>query len=117
MVLVMLALIGVQTGTGLFSNNDSDTDGPLMHLISKDQSDWISHIHSLNFIAIAAVIALHVLAIVAYAVLKQQNLVRPMVTGTKSLPEDTAAPRLVNPAWAVVILALAFATVVWVVKL
>jgi cytochrome b len=116
MVLVMLGLIGVQAGTGLFSNDDSDTEGPLMHLIGKDQSDWLSHIHYLNFKAIEAVIVLHVLAIVAYAVLKRQNLVRPMVTGTKLMPEDVAAPRLVNPVWALVTLVLAFGVVVWVVK-
>jgi cytochrome b len=117
MVLVMLALIGVQAGTGLFSNDDSDTEGPLMHLISKDQSDWLSHIHYLNFKAIETVIVLHVLAIVAYAVLKRQNLVRPMVTGTKLMAEDAAAPRLVNPVWALVTLVVAFGVVVWVVKL
>ncbi len=49
MVLVMLALIGVQAGTGLFANDDGDTEGPLMHLVGKDRSDWLSHIHSLNF--------------------------------------------------------------------
>jgi cytochrome b len=117
MVLVMLVLIGVQTGTGLFSNDDGDTEGPLMHLVSKEQSDWLSHIHHLNFIAIEVAIALHVLAIIAYAVLKRQNLVRPMVTGTKLMPVGAAAPRLVRPVWAAVTLALAVGVVVWVVKL
>jgi cytochrome b len=117
MVLVMLALIGVQTGTGLFSNDDGDTEGPLFHLVGKDRSDFLSHIHYLNFKAIEAVIVLHVLAIAAYAVLKRHNLVRPMVTGTKLMPGDAAAPRLVNPVWALVTLAVAFGVVVWVVKL
>ena len=116
MVLVVLALIGVQTGTGLFSNDDGDTEGPLMHLVSKDRSDWLSHIHHLNFKAIEAVIVLHVLAIAAYAVLKRQNLLRPMVTGTKLMPAEAVAPRLVNPIWAVVTLAVAFGVVVLVVK-
>ena len=117
MVLLMLALIGIQTGTGLFSNDDSDTEGPLMHLVSKDQSDWLSHIHSLNFKAIEAVIVLHVLAILIYAVFKRQNLVRPMVSGTKLMPADAAVPRLVNPVWAVVTLAIAAGVVAWVVRL
>jgi cytochrome b len=117
MVLVILALIGAQTGSGLFSNDDGDNEGPLMHLVSKDQSDWLSHIHHLSFIAIQVVLVLHVLAIVAYAVLKRQNLVRPMVTGTKLMPMDAAAPRLVNPVWAVVTLAVALGVVVWVVRL
>jgi cytochrome b len=117
MVLVMLALLALQTGTGLFSNDDGDTEGPLFHLISKDQSDWLSDIHYLSFKAIEAVIVLHVLAIAAYAVLKRHNLVRPMVTGTKLMPPDAAAPRLVNPLWALLILAASFGAVVWLVKM
>jgi cytochrome b len=117
MVLVMLALIGVQAGTGLFSNDDALTEGPLMHLVSKEQSDWLSHVHSLNFKLIEVVIVLHVLAVATYAVLKRHNLVRPMVTGTKLLPGDAVAPRLVSPVWAVVTLALAIAAVAWVVRL
>jgi cytochrome b len=117
MVLVMLALIGVQAGTGLFANDDANTEGPLMHLVDKDQSDWLSHVHSLNFRLIEGVIVLHVLAVAGYAVLKRQNLVRPMVTGTKLLPGDAAAPRLVSPFWAVVTLALAAGVVAWMVRL
>ena len=117
MVLVMLALIGVQAGTGLFANDDANTEGPLMHLVDKDRSDWLSHIHSLNFNLIEAVIVLHVLAILVYAVLKRQNLVRPMVTGTKLMPAEAAAPRLVGPIWAVVTLAVAAGMVAWVVRL
>jgi len=94
MVLLMLALIGVQAGTGLFANDDANTEGPLMHLVDKDRSDWLSHIHSLNFKLIEAVIVLHVVAVAAYAVLKRQNLVRPMITGVKQMPVGTTAPRL-----------------------
>ncbi|HET6305804.1 MAG TPA: cytochrome b/b6 domain-containing protein [Rhodopila sp.] len=116
MVLVMLALIGVQAGTGLFSNDDGDTEGPLMHVVSKQQSDWLSHIHYLNFKAIEAVIVLHVLAVVAYAVLKRQNLVWPMVTGRKLMQVGTQSPRLVNPVWALVALLAACGGVAWVVS-
>ena len=114
MVLAMLVLIGVQGGTGLFANDDSDVEGPLVHLVGKSRSDWLSHIHSINFNLIEAVIVLHVLAILAYAVLKRQNLVRPMVTGTKQLPDDAAAPRLVNPAWALLVLAIAAGIMSWI---
>jgi cytochrome b len=117
MVLLMLGLIGVQTGTGLFSNDDANTEGPLMHLVGKEESNWLASIHSLNFTAIEAVIVLHILAIITYAVLKRHNLVRPMVTGTKLMPEDAAAPRLVNPIWALVTLAVAAGVVAWIVRL
>jgi cytochrome b len=117
MVLVILALLGLQSGTGLFANDDANTEGPLMHLVDKDQSDWLSHIHSLNFSFIEIVILLHVVAIAAYAVLKRQNLVRPMVTGTKVMPGNVPVPRLVNPTWAVLTLAVAAGVVIWLVRL
>lgn len=117
MVLVLLALIGVQAGTGLFANDDGSTEGPLMHFVSKDQSDWLSHIHSVNFTLIEAAVVLHVLAVLAYAVLKRQNLVRPMITGAKDISGNVVAPRLVSPALAVVVLAVAAGVVAWVVRL
>jgi cytochrome b len=116
-VLVMLLLIGVQACTGLFANDDGNTEGPLMHLVSKDRSDWLSHIHSLNFTLIEIVVALHVVAVLAYAVLKRQNLVGPMITGVKQLPGDAAAPRLVSPLWALLTLAVAAGVVAWVARL
>jgi cytochrome b len=115
MVLVMLALLGVQAGTGLFSNDDGNTEGPLMHLVNKEQSDFLSKIHALNFNLILVAIVLHVLAIIAYAVLKRQNLVRPMLTGRKEMPGEVVAPRLVSPVWALVTLAVAVGVVAWVV--
>jgi cytochrome b len=120
MVLVMLALIGVQAGTGLFANDLDDggeTEGPLMHLVGKDRSNWLDHIHSLNFNLIETVIVLHVLAIVLYAVLKRHDLVRPMVTGTKLLPPDVVPPRIEHPVWALLVLAVAAGAVAVVVRL
>jgi cytochrome b len=48
-------------------------------------------------------IALHLLAILAYAVLKRHDLVRPMLTGRKRLRAATPAPRMANPLLALVI--------------
>jgi cytochrome b len=116
MVLVMLVLIGVQAGTGLFSNDDGDTEGPLMHFVSKDQSDWLSHIHSVNFKLIEAAIVLHVLAILTYALVKRRNLVWPFITGTKTMPADVQAPRLVNPVRGLLVLVIAVGFVAWLVS-
>jgi cytochrome b len=117
MVLVMLGLLGVQAGTGLFSNDDANTEGPLLHLVGKQQSDWLSHIHSLNFNLIEGVIVLHVLAIILYGVLKRQNLVRPLVTGIKLMSADMRAPRMVSPIWALALLAVAAGAVAGIVRL
>jgi cytochrome b len=115
MVLAMLTLIGVQAGTGLFANDDGDTEGPLMKFVEKDTSDWLSHIHSVNFKLIEAAIVLHILAIATYAVLKRRNLVWPFITGSKTMREDVQAPRLVNPLWALPVLAVAAGFVAWLV--
>jgi cytochrome b len=116
MVLLMLLLLLVQAITGLFSNDDIATEGPLRNLISKPQSDWFSHIHSVNFVLIEIAIVLHVLAISAYAVLKKQNLVRPMVTGKKRLPGAMRAPRMASPILAVLLLILAAGAVAALVR-
>jgi cytochrome b len=116
MVLVMLLLLLVQAVSGLFSNDDIDTEGPLTNQDSKEQSDWFSHIHSINFTLIEIVIALHVLAIIAYAVLKRQDLVRPMVTGKKRMPGATRPPRMASSILAVVLLIVAAGVVAALVR-
>jgi cytochrome b len=116
MVLVMLGLLAVQVGSGLFSNDDVLIEGPLAHFVSKETSDWLSHVHSINFNLIEAVIVLHVLAIATYALLKGQNLVRPMITGKKRMPGATRAPRMASPLLAIVILAIAGGAVAAMVR-
>jgi len=113
MVLVMLALLAVQTCTGLFSNDDVLVDGPLRHLISKARSDQISAIHAFNFNLLLGAIGLHVLAILAYAVVKRHNLLRPMITGRKRLPGATRQPRMASPLLALALVVLA-GCLVWV---
>jgi cytochrome b len=120
MVLVMLALISVQAGTGLFVNNledGGDIEGPLVHFISRDQSDYLAHIHALNFKLIEIAIVLHLVAIVTYLVLKRHNLVRPMITGTKLMPDWVKAPRMRSPLLALGVLVVAVGIVAWVVRL
>jgi cytochrome b len=111
MVLVMLLLLMVQVGTGLCANDDIMTEGPLFNYVGKEWSDWLTHIHALNFLYLKIAVGLHLLAIATYAVLKRHNLVRPMITGSKRLPPGTKAPRLANPLWALVLFAVVAAAV------
>ena len=60
MVLVMLALLAVQVSTGLFANDDANTEGPLFSYVGKERSDWLSHIHAVNFMLIKIAVVLHV---------------------------------------------------------
>jgi cytochrome b len=93
--------------TGLFANDDGDTEGPLFRYVGKQRSDWLSHIHAVNFTLIKLAVLAHIAAIVAYAVLKRHDLVRPMITGRKHLPDAITPPALVSPLRAVVLFAIA----------
>ena len=113
MVLVLLLILVVQVVTGLCANDDGATEGPLAKYVGKARSDWLSGIHGLNFNILVGLMILHVAAIVAYAVVKKHDLVRPMITGKKRLPAATRAPRMASTALAGVVLAVAGAAV-WV---
>lgn len=82
-VVLMLAVLLVQAGTGLFSNDDIATSGPLAKLVSKAMSNRITGFHHLNVKLLYALIGLHVSAVAYYYFHKRENLVKPMFTGYK----------------------------------
>jgi len=82
-VIVMLIVLLVQAGTGLFSNDDIATEGPLAKLVSKALSDRITGVHHLNVKLLYALIALHLSAVAYYLLYKSENLIKPMLTGFK----------------------------------
>ena len=86
MVVMLLASASLQAGTGLFSNDDIATEGPLYDIVSKATSDTITAVHDINAIVFLTLIGLHVAAIVFYLWYKRENLVRPMFTGWVRIP-------------------------------
>lgn len=82
-IIAMLFALLVQTGTGLFANDDIVTEGPLFDWVSKATSNWLTRIHKLNQEAIIALVSIHVLAVLFYFFYKRENLVKPMITGVK----------------------------------
>jgi cytochrome b len=92
MVLLLLALLLLETLTGLYVANDIADEGPLTELVPAWAANAIAASHVILWDALMAAIALHVLAIAAFAAIKGQNLLRPMITGTKVLPANVAAP-------------------------
>jgi cytochrome b len=113
MVLAFLVLLGAQAALGLFSNDDSFQAGPLRFLVTKETSDWLTGWHYRIFDGLVVLVALHVAAVLAYRLLKGQDLVRPMVTGVKLLPPGTRAPRLAHPVLGAGLLALSAGFVWW----
>ena len=113
MVLVMLLVLLAQVATGMLaSDEESFVEGPLNHLVGGAWGAWALSQHRMLFTAIQVMIALHLFAIISYAVLKRHDLVRPMVTGKKRLPAATLQPRMRSP-WLALLVLLAAAVTVW----
>ena len=82
-ILAVLTALLVQTGTGLFANDDIFTEGPLYPLVSKDVSDWLTDIHLLNRYIVMGLVAIHIFAVFYHLFVKHENLIKPMITGVK----------------------------------
>jgi cytochrome b len=104
-VLMMLMLLLCSTLSGLFINNDVVRVGPLTPRFSALIANAAAPFHALLFDALAAMVTLHVIAVVAYAVVKKQDLVTPMISGRKLVPPCTP-PRLAPIALALVSMVL-----------
>lgn len=117
MVLLLLALLAVETVSGLFTRDDDVAEGPLAHDLPGHGTDFSSTVHDVCWDLILAAVALHLLAILAYWVVRRHNLLRPMITGKKRLPAATRPPRMATTALALAILAAAAALVGVVVSL
>ena len=80
-VLALLSALLVEGLTGLFSDDEVATTGPLRNLVSDDHAQVLTHIHRLSFDVLLILVALHLAAIVAYALIKRIDLIGPMITG------------------------------------
>ena len=104
MVLILLALLLVETLSGLYVANDIADEGPMTEMVPAWAANVIASSHAIVWDALLAAIVLHVLAIAGFAAIKGQNLLRPMITGTKVLPASVAEPRAGSPALAALLL-------------
>lgn len=116
MVLVLLLAMLTQAATGLFADDAIFTRGPLARRVDESWSDLATRIHLRVAWAIVAFAVLHVLAVLAYRLVRRQDLVRPMLTGRIEVPAryDGPRPRMGSPLLAVVLLAVAAGFVWWI---
>jgi len=105
MVLLLLALLLAEALTGIYVANDIADVGPLTAVVPAAAANAVDASHAILWNVLLAAITAHVLAIAGYAAIKGQNLVRPLVTGKKVLPEPVIAPRMASLARAAAVLA------------
>ena len=116
----LLAVLALQVGTGLFSDDEIFASGPLTRFVSNDTVGQATGYHSdVGQYLVLALVALHLLAIAFYALVKKQSLVRPMLLGDKLLPTPAPAARddTATRLGALAVLALCAAAVAWLVQL
>jgi cytochrome b len=99
-VFALLGILALQVATGLVADDEIANAGPLVRFVSGATSAWSTGWHKgWGQWVVIGLVALHVVAIVAYA-LRRRNLVTPMLVGDKLLGAhvpaavDTAGSRL-----------------------
>jgi cytochrome b len=107
MVLALLALLLGLTLSGLFVQNDVADEGPFTQLLPAAILNGIDDLHTVLWNLLLAAVLLHVLAVLAYAILLRHNLIGPMLTGRKLLPDSVPKPRVASVMLALVLLACA----------
>lgn len=116
-VVALLGLLAAQIGAGLFAQDvDGLESGPLATYVAYETADAAREWHHLLFNLLAAVIVLHLAAILFYRVVKRDNLITPMITGKRSYGRTVQTPAIA-PAWLALVVAALSAAIAWWVSL
>ncbi len=106
-VLVMLFVIGLQTLSGLF-NNDDYFFGALNYLATDTLEKYFHLIHQWNFDLIVLVIAVHIMAIIFYRVYKNQHLSSAMIHGKKLGSPESLSVKHARKTTTLIVAAIVF---------
>ncbi len=91
-VLALLGLLLCQVASGLFADDDIAFQGSLTVLVSTETSIWLTRLHRQSIWIIGALIALHVGAVLWHALIRKENLIKPMLNGRQAVSDPTAQP-------------------------
>lgn len=111
-VVALLASLLVQVLTGLASDDEIFSSGPLAKHLPAEWVEYAHSIHHLNWDILTVLVLLHIAAIIFYAV-HGKNLVRPMITGYNSNHDNEAAGIQNRPFWLPVVIAALAAVLAW----
>ncbi len=92
-VLVFLASLAIQAGTGLFANDEIANAGPFYGWVTQETSNRLTGLHDLNSSVLVALIVMHLVAIAWYDGRRRLGLVRAFWTGRKAAAEGIGSSR------------------------
>jgi len=108
-VLTLLVLLLVQVGLGLFAVDvDGIESGPLSAHVSFETGRLCARWHHTIFTALQMFVALHVLAVAWYVLVKKENLVGAMIGGKRGY-ESQPAEDVQFASWARIIISVTIA--------
>lgn len=87
-VIALLLTISAQVVTGLMSDDEMFLQGPLAQFVSYETAYQATTYHAYIPKFIVGLVILHILAIIFYKFVKKENLVQPMITGSKTLRDE-----------------------------
>lgn len=90
----LLAVLFAQVATGLLSDDEIAFAGPLTRFVSGAVVAQATGYHkNIGQYLVLGLVGLHIAAILFYALVRRQRLVRPMLSGDKALASPTPASR------------------------
>lgn len=114
-VTALLVLLSLAIGTGLFAEDtDGLESGPLAARASYAVTSGAAVWHGRLFDALLVLVGLHLAAIAFYAVVKRDDLVSPMVRGSKLAPVGTGPMRPAGRAMLAACAAVSAAAAAWI---
>jgi cytochrome b len=108
-VLVFLASLAVQAGTGVFANDEIANAGPFYGWVAQETSNRLTALHEMNANLLVALIVAHLLAVAWYDGIRRRGLARTFWTGRKAGAEGIRSSRGALAVIIVITLAAALA--------
>ena len=115
-VIAILLVVAIQATSGLFAADvDGLIEGPFAYYITYELSRTASDIHLSNIDWLITIIVVHIAANLFYYFYKRDNLIKPMITGARSIPEaqQIDAPQLASYWKALWVTILVAALMIW----
>jgi len=109
-VIVMLLLLLLQAGSGLFNSDDALFSGPLYHWAESGFRDAMGEVHEIAYFLLLAMIALHISAVLYHQFRHGMPLIQAMWKGSSG---DRQGRSAALPQWRVLLILGSMSLLLW----